>query len=80
MELASKGELGQPTTLHDQVERMLADPRSTRFINDFVGQWLKLNQIAATDPDKKTLSRVQPKPSGRDGCRNASLFQGTDRS
>lgn len=60
MELASQGELAKPITLHGQIERMLADPRSTRFINDFVGQWLKLNQIAANDPDKKLYPEFSP--------------------
>lgn len=59
-ELASQGELAQPATLHREVERMLADPRSNRFINDFIGQWLKLNQIGATDPDKKLYPEFSP--------------------
>ena len=38
-------------TLDAQVNRMLADPRSERFINEFLDQWLDLGQIDATTPD-----------------------------
>jgi hypothetical protein len=50
---ASQGTLRQPQARREHVERMLADPRSDRFIADFLGQWLRLKEIAATDPDKK---------------------------
>jgi hypothetical protein len=36
-----------------QVERLLKDPRSNRFVENFLGQWLKLRAIAANDPDHK---------------------------
>src|SRR6185369_7912023 len=45
---------------HEQVERMLKDPKSQRFIDDFLGQWLKLRQIAANDPDKKLYPEFSP--------------------
>ena len=35
----------------EQVERLFADPRSSRFIEDFTGQWLKLKEINFTQPD-----------------------------
>lgn len=31
--------------LHEQVERMLADPKSDRFVADFVGQWLQTRDV-----------------------------------
>ena len=34
-----------------QVERMLSDPRSDRFVADFLDQWLDLRKIDATSPD-----------------------------
>lgn len=58
--LAERGELRQPEVLELQVERMLADPRSERFIEDFLGQWLKLRAIAANDPDKKLYPEFSP--------------------
>ena len=57
---AFSGDLRKPEVLHSEVERLLADPRSTRFVNDFVGQWLKLYQIAATDPDQKLYPEFSP--------------------
>jgi hypothetical protein len=52
-DLATNGKLRQPDIIRAEVERLLRDPKSQRFIEDFLGQWLKLRQIAATDPDKK---------------------------
>ena len=52
-ELATLNTLHTPDVLRSEVERMLQDPRSRRFVDDFLGQWLKLRQIASTDPDRK---------------------------
>ena len=52
-ELAAANTLHEPETLKAEVERLLTHPKSQRFIDDFLGQWLKLRQIAANDPDKK---------------------------
>ncbi len=49
--LAERSELNQLDTLAAQVRRMLADPRATRFMDDFVGQWLQVRNIHAQDPD-----------------------------
>ena len=49
-QLASKGELTRPTVLRAQVERLLNDPRSSRFIEHFTGQWLDLRKINETVP------------------------------
>jgi len=51
--LAASGRLRDATVLHQQVERLLSDARSQRFVEDFLGQWLKLRRIAANDPDHK---------------------------
>ena len=52
-ELAAANTLHEPEMLKSEVERLLTHPKSQRFIDDFLGQWLKLRQIAANDPDKK---------------------------
>lgn len=57
---AAAGDLRQPQVLYTQIERLLGDPRSQRFVNDFVGQWLKLKDIAATDPDNKLYPEFSP--------------------
>ncbi len=51
--LAAEGKLSKPDTLRAEIDRLLADARSQRFVEDFLGQWLKLRQIAANDPDRK---------------------------
>jgi hypothetical protein len=56
LQLAEKGTLREPEVLTAQVKRMLADPRSRRFSQNFVEQWLGLDRmnsvthIAADDP------------------------------
>jgi hypothetical protein len=52
-QLASAGKLHEPDVLHAETERLLKDPKSQRFVEDFLGQWLKLRQIAANDADRK---------------------------
>jgi len=52
-ELAAANKLHQPGVLKNQVERLLHDPKSQRFVEDFLDQWLKLRLIAANDPDRK---------------------------
>ncbi len=52
-ELAASKTLRQPLILHNQVERMLASPKSQAFVENFVGQWLDLRQIDFTLPDRK---------------------------
>ncbi len=51
IDLADKGILTDPATLHRQVERLLDDPKSERFLLDFVSQWLDMDQIDFTLPD-----------------------------
>ena len=53
LELAGGGELHQPETLQAQVERMLDDPKSLRFVENFTGQWLKLRDIDFTVPNDR---------------------------
>jgi hypothetical protein len=52
LDLANKGLLSNPDTLTEQTKRLLNDPKATRFIRDFLGQWLRLYDIDATTPDK----------------------------
>ncbi len=45
LQLARDGRLGEATVLTGQVQRMLADPRSQRFSEQFVQQWLDMEQL-----------------------------------
>ena len=51
LDLAAADRLRDPDVLAAQVRRMLADRRATRFLNDFVGQWLQIRNIHSQDPD-----------------------------
>ena len=51
LDVAARGQLSDSATLAGQVRRMLADRRATRFMNDFVGQWLQVRNIFSQDPD-----------------------------
>ncbi len=53
IELGSSGELLKPEVLRAEAKRMINNPRADRFINDFTDQWLDLDAIYATAPDKK---------------------------
>jgi hypothetical protein len=48
--LASDNKLHEPRVLRRQVERMIADPRSEAFIENFTGQWLNVRGMAASEP------------------------------
>lgn len=45
LDLATSGKLDDPTILTQQVDRMLADPRSGRFAKHFVHQWLDMQLL-----------------------------------
>lgn len=51
IELAARSELSDPATLRAQVDRMLQDPRSGAFIENFSGQWLALRNLEGIVPD-----------------------------
>ncbi len=53
LDLAAKGELQAPEVLNLQLERMLKDRRMKRFCDSFPAQWLQLERIISSVPDKK---------------------------
>ncbi|MEL7267181.1 MAG: DUF1592 domain-containing protein, partial [Planctomycetota bacterium] len=52
MRAAESGELLTNDGLEEQFARMLRDPKSRRFVNDFTGQWLDLRKVHDTSPDR----------------------------
>jgi len=58
--LASSGKLREREVLKAECERLLKDSKLQRFIEDFLGQWLRLRQIAANDPDRKLYPEFNP--------------------
>ncbi|MFM7925819.1 MAG: DUF1592 domain-containing protein, partial [Planctomycetaceae bacterium] len=49
--LAARGELHRPDVLQLQVNRMLADEKSSRFLDSFPRQWLQLHRVGQFPPD-----------------------------
>jgi hypothetical protein len=45
LKAAADGSLLDATKRRTQAERMLADARSARFVNDFTGQWLRVREV-----------------------------------
>jgi hypothetical protein len=48
--LASANKLHEPRVLKQQVDRMIADPRSQALVQNFTGQWLNIRGLAAREP------------------------------
>jgi len=48
--LAEQGQLSDKQVLREQVERMLKHAKAAAFTENFVGQWLALREIDATEP------------------------------
>ncbi|MBL8825676.1 MAG: DUF1592 domain-containing protein, partial [Planctomycetaceae bacterium] len=48
--LAEQNKLHEPGVLREQVERLLKHPKAVAFTDNFVGQWLGLREIDATEP------------------------------
>ena len=59
-QLAEKGELRDPEKLAGEIDRLLDDERSQRFVRSFTGQWLKLKQIDFTSPDPRQFRTFDP--------------------
>ena len=58
--LAAAGKLRDPQTLRAQVDRMLADSKSNRFVTDFVDQWLDQREFDLTTPDRTLYPEYSP--------------------
>ncbi|MCH7726707.1 MAG: DUF1592 domain-containing protein, partial [Planctomycetes bacterium] len=50
IEIAAANQLHDPAVLRKQVARMLADPKSQRFVRHFVRRWLDLDNIGEMPP------------------------------
>lgn len=55
-ELAQQGALRKPVVLRAQVDRLLSDAKSQRFVNAFLDYWLDLRKVNITSPDELLYS------------------------
>ena len=51
LDAAIRGKLSRPEELEQQTRRMLADRRSFNFATNFAGQWLRLRNLEAVNPN-----------------------------
>jgi hypothetical protein len=66
-QLAAQKKLGEPANLRAQVKRMLADPRARQFVENFVGQWMKVREFDSVMVDTRQYTAYD------DALRDASL-------
>ncbi|WP_158633602.1 DUF1592 domain-containing protein [Tautonia sociabilis] len=57
---AFEGTLRDPAELGRQALRMLRDPKSSRFITRFAGQWLQIQNLDAFQPDPDRFPEFDP--------------------
>jgi hypothetical protein len=60
LQLALFGMLSEPEVLERQVNRLLDDEKSQRFVKDFLAQWIKLSDIDASNPNKDIYREYDP--------------------
>ena len=65
LDLAVQGNLSDEGVFEQQVERLLADPRSSALVENFAGQWLFLRNLRSVTPD------VEEFPNFDDNLRQA---------
>lgn len=53
LDLAASGDLSEPETLSKQIDRMLDDRRAGRFCENFPAQWLQLERLVTSIPDRE---------------------------
>jgi mono/diheme cytochrome c family protein len=51
LRVARAGRLSQPAGLREEMRRLLADSRSSAFVNNFAGQWLHLRNLRSIIPN-----------------------------
>ena len=57
---AESGELYDPTSLDEQIERMLTDPRAVTRSRTFVAEWLNLNRLQNMKPNATKFPNWDP--------------------
>lgn len=61
LRLAGEGRLRSPEVLEAQVARMIDDPRSREFVENFASQWLQTRFLDAVSPDPKLFPTFNEK-------------------
>jgi hypothetical protein len=61
LSLAQQGKLHEPAVQRAQVKRMLADPKSKQFVENFTGQWLELRNLENHTVDSQRFPEFDEK-------------------
>jgi mono/diheme cytochrome c family protein len=56
LDLAASGKLR--SALNGEVDRLIVDPRFSRFVNEFTSQWLSLDKFDVVEPDRKLFPKL----------------------
>jgi Protein of unknown function (DUF1592)/Protein of unknown function (DUF1588)/Protein of unknown function (DUF1585)/Protein of unknown function (DUF1587)/Protein of unknown function (DUF1595)/Ca-dependent carbohydrate-binding module xylan-binding len=67
------------TTIEEQTKRMLADPRSNQFIDNFAGQWLTLRKLKTFEPDPQLFPKWNDDISKLAYLETMNFFRGAIR-
>ena len=71
---AAQDRLKDPSQLTAQIDRLLADPRSTAFASGFLDSWLKLRDLGDQPPPRKTANSFYAENLPRSMKRETLLF------
>jgi len=75
MRLAREGKLRDPVTLEVQVRRMLRDPKARELSESFAVQWLRLDQLYTSQPDRDLFEAFYSGPQGKSTLHGAMLVE-----
>ncbi len=73
LDLADSGELLDAAVLRAQAERLLADARAARMVDDFHAQWLQIARVGTADKDSDVFPEFDP-ALARDMLRGTQAF------
>ena len=59
MRIVNESELKRPDVLTAQARRLLASPQANNFANDFLGQWLGIQDLGDIMPDTRLISNFK---------------------
>lgn len=74
LKLAGAERLHRPETLRDQMDRMLDDPKSDRFLSGFLDSWLTLRSLGDAPPDRNKFEVYYAEDLEEDMRRETELF------
>lgn len=72
---AAAGKLHEPATLEAQTLRLLRDPKARELSESFAVQWLRLDQLHTSKPDRELFKPFYSGPQGKDTMHGSALVE-----